>query len=63
MKVVPTEFYKNSLMYLVYTPLEGIPSSEQQSLAFDMGIAALVSNEIYNFGELVRHRPLIVQLN
>jgi 26S proteasome regulatory subunit N9 len=53
-KVAPTEFYRNSLMYLVYTPIETIPLSEQQSLAFDMGIAALISPDIYNFGELVK---------
>lgn len=41
-------------MYLVYTPLEQLSVAEQQSLAFDMGIAALVSNDLYNFGELVK---------
>ena len=40
-------------MYLVYTPLEKIAINEQQSLAFDLGISALVSKDIYNFGELV----------
>ncbi len=40
-------------MYLVYTPVEDIPQLEQQMLAFDMGIAALVSPDIHNFGELV----------
>jgi len=58
LKVVPTEFYKNSLMYLVYTPLETIVTSEQQALAFDMGIAALVAQEIHNFGELLAHPVL-----
>jgi len=57
-KVMPTEFYKNALMYLVYTPLENIPLSEQQSLAFDMGLAALVSTDIHNFGELLAHPVL-----
>jgi hypothetical protein len=53
LKVAPTEFYRNALMYLVYTPLELIPLDKQQTLAFDMGIAALVATDIHNFGELV----------
>eukprot|EP00027_Filamoeba_sp_ATCC50430_P007020 CAMPEP_0168558914 /NCGR_PEP_ID=MMETSP0413-20121227/10234_1 /TAXON_ID=136452 /ORGANISM="Filamoeba nolandi, Strain NC-AS-23-1" /LENGTH=387 /DNA_ID=CAMNT_0008590087 /DNA_START=79 /DNA_END=1239 /DNA_ORIENTATION=+ len=57
-KVTPTEFYKASLMYLVYTPLETISLADQQSIAFDMGIAALVSTDIYNFGELLAHPVL-----
>jgi len=60
-KVAPTEFYRHSLMYLVYTSLEEIPVAEQQSLAFDMGLAALVSTEIYNFGELLAH-PILSSL-
>jgi len=53
LKVAPTEFYRNSLMYLLYTPSETIALPERQALAFDMGIAALVSTNIYNFGELL----------
>jgi len=52
-KVVPTDFYKNALMYLVYTSLDNLPLVDQQTLAFDMGIAALVSTDIHNFGELL----------
>jgi len=37
----------------VYTPLEQIPVADQVSLAFDMGLAALVATDIHNFGELV----------
>eukprot|EP01117_Protostelium_nocturnum_P003082 TRINITY_DN14026_c0_g1_i1.p1 TRINITY_DN14026_c0_g1~~TRINITY_DN14026_c0_g1_i1.p1 ORF type:complete len:392 (+),score=89.03 TRINITY_DN14026_c0_g1_i1:256-1431(+) len=60
-KVAPTEFFKNSLMYLVYTPLEQIPLEQQSNLAFDMGIAALISSDIYNFGELLAH-PILQSL-
>jgi len=60
-KVSPTEFYRNSLLYLVYTPLEQIPVTEQASLAFDMGLAALVSTNIHNFGELLAH-PILNSL-
>jgi len=57
-QVSPTEFYKNSLLYLVYTPIESIPAAEQNALAFDMGLAALVSRDIFNFGELLAHPVL-----
>jgi len=49
------------LLYLVYTPLEQIPVTEQASLAFDMGLAALVSTNIHNFGELLAH-PILNSL-
>jgi len=61
-KVTPTEFYRNSLMFLLYTPVEKIPLTEQQALAFDMGIAALVSTDIYNFGELLA-QPVLNSLS
>jgi len=61
-KVIPTEFYRNSLMYLLYNPVEQIPASEQQAIAFDMGIAALVSTTIYNFGELLA-QPVLKSLD
>jgi len=61
-KVAPTEFYRNSLLYLVYTPLEQIPTAEQAGLAFDMGLAALVSTDIHNFGELLAH-PMLKSLD
>lgn len=60
-RVAPPEFYKNTFLFLVYTPLETIPIAEQQSLAFDLGIAALVAQEIYNFGELLAH-PILNSL-
>lgn len=61
-KVSPTAFYKNSLMFLLYTPDEKIPLPEQQALAFDLGIAALVSTDIHNFGELTA-QPILSSLN
>jgi 26S proteasome regulatory subunit N9 len=61
-KVAPTEFYRNSLLFLVYTPLEQVPLAEQASLAFDMGLAALVANDIHNFGELLAH-PVLKSLD
>jgi len=61
-KVVSTDFYRNSLMFLLYTPIEKIPLEEQQSIAFDMGIAALISKDIHNFGELLA-QPVLKSLD
>lgn len=47
------EFYRNALTYLTYANLETIPAAEQSTLAFDLGIAALIGESIYNFGELL----------
>jgi len=58
LKVSSTEFYKNTLMYLVYSPLDNITLYDQQCFAFDLGIAALLSEDIHNFGELLQHPVL-----
>jgi len=62
LKVQSTEFYRNSLLYLLYTPIESIPLPEQQAIAFDMGLAALISKDIHNFGELLA-QPILTSLN
>eukprot|EP01104_Vermistella_antarctica_P019048 TRINITY_DN7289_c0_g1_i1.p1 TRINITY_DN7289_c0_g1~~TRINITY_DN7289_c0_g1_i1.p1 ORF type:complete len:405 (+),score=114.15 TRINITY_DN7289_c0_g1_i1:33-1217(+) len=51
----PASFYTNALMYLVYEPLDAIPIEKQKIFAFDLCIAALVGENIYNFGELLSH--------
>ncbi|KAL9651186.1 hypothetical protein ABK040_008257 [Willaertia magna] len=58
----PNEFYKNQLLYLAYTKIEDVPLIEQQSIAFDLGIAALLGDAIYNFGEFLQH-PIVESLN
>jgi len=57
----PNEFYKNALLHLAYTPIENITHIEQQAMAYDLGIAALLGDNIYNFGELLGH-PVIDSL-
>jgi 26S proteasome regulatory subunit N9 len=49
----PAEFYDNGLLYLAYTPLETLSDFQKRSLAFDLSLAALVGEGIYNFGELL----------
>jgi len=46
-------YYKNALLYLACVPLENIPHEEQLERARDLGLAALLADSIYNFGELL----------
>lgn len=57
-KVVGTasEFFRNALQFLAYTPPATLPLSDQHRWAFDIGIAALVGTDIYNFGEVLSHK-------
>ena len=52
-KGLAADFFRNSLLYLTYTPLASIPEQAQISLANDVSLAALLGHDIYNFGELV----------
>ena len=58
----PQEYYTNSLLYLTYTPLSSLPISTQAALASDIGLAALLGKNIYNFGELLQH-PILKTLD
>lgn len=49
------QFFKSCLLYLTYTPLESIASSGQVSLASEASLAAIIGEDIYNFGELLQH--------
>lgn len=58
LKNMPQEFYRNGLQYLAYTKVESVDEQERALLAFDLGIAALMGEEIYNFGELLQNEVL-----
>eukprot|EP00761_Pharyngomonas_kirbyi_P008617 gb/GECH01008629.1/.p1 GENE.gb/GECH01008629.1/~~gb/GECH01008629.1/.p1 ORF type:complete len:378 (+),score=121.87 gb/GECH01008629.1/:1-1134(+) len=58
----PSEFFRNALLYLAYTPAEEMSIIEQKNVAFDLGIAALIAEDVYNFGELLRH-PAVESLS
>ncbi|CAL5441219.1 unnamed protein product [Camellia sinensis] len=49
------EFYKSALLYLAYTLVESLSESFKLDLAFDLSLAALLGENIYNFGELLAH--------
>lgn len=55
------DYYKNALLYLACVDQEDLDLRERQSRAFDLSIAALASDSIYNFGELLLH-PILDSL-
>ncbi|KAI0872822.1 hypothetical protein GGS24DRAFT_465946 [Hypoxylon argillaceum] len=48
-------YYRNALLYLACIDLSTLTPNERKARAYDLGIAALVSDSIYNFGELLLH--------
>eukprot|EP00994_Dinema_validum_P008963 NODE_852_length_1291_cov_11.477456_g626_i0.p1 GENE.NODE_852_length_1291_cov_11.477456_g626_i0~~NODE_852_length_1291_cov_11.477456_g626_i0.p1 ORF type:complete len:381 (+),score=97.57 NODE_852_length_1291_cov_11.477456_g626_i0:61-1203(+) len=56
------KFYQTALLYLVYSDIEKMPLNEQQDYAYDIGIAALLGEKVYNFGELLGN-PVVQSLN
>lgn len=55
------EYYKDALRFLGCTQLEQIPAGEQVERAFNLGLAAVLGEGIYNFGELLAH-PILEAL-
>lgn len=55
------QYYRNSLLYLACVDLEALSKEERVSRAHDLGIAALLGDTIYNFGELLLH-PILQDL-
>ncbi|KAL6008221.1 26S proteasome non-ATPase regulatory subunit 13 B [Asimina triloba] len=55
------EFYRSALLYLAYTTVESLSDTFKLDLAFDLSLAALLGDNIYNFGELLAH-PIIKSL-
>jgi len=52
------EFFKSSILYLAFTPLSAIPEKERPQLAFEIGVAALIAEEEFIFGELLQQELL-----
>lgn len=55
-------YYRTTLLYLACIDLDSLSLEQRQRLAYDLSIAALVSDSIYNFGELLLH-PILDSLN
>ncbi|KAB2576294.1 putative proteasome regulatory particle subunit protein [Lasiodiplodia theobromae] len=54
-------YYKNALLFLACVDISELPREETMQRAYDLSIAALVSDSIYNFGELLLH-PILDSL-
>jgi 26S proteasome regulatory subunit N9 len=52
------EFYRSSILYLKFTPIARIPQEERAPLAFEIGIAAMLAAEEFNFMELMQQELL-----
>ncbi|KAI1262008.1 hypothetical protein F5Y18DRAFT_182628 [Xylariaceae sp. FL1019] len=52
------DYYRNALLYLACIDLSSLSPEERKGRAYDLGISALVSDSIYNFGELLLHPVL-----
>lgn len=48
-------YYRNALLYLACIDLSSLSADERHKRAYYLSVAALVSNSIYNFGELLLH--------
>ena len=54
-------YYRNALLYLACIDLADLTREERESRAYALSVAALVSDSIYNFGELLLH-PILDSL-
>lgn len=56
-------YYRTCLLYLAHVRLDtdDIPTAEKQKLALNLGIAALLGDEIHNFGEFINN-PIVNSL-
>ena len=54
-------YYRNALLYLACIDLDSLSHESRAQLAYNLSISALVSDSIYNFGELLLH-PILSSL-
>jgi 26S proteasome regulatory subunit N9 len=48
-------YYRDALRYLGFVDTAAMPASEQSERAFHLGLAALLAENVYNFGEILSH--------
>ncbi|XP_062405678.1 26S proteasome non-ATPase regulatory subunit 13-like [Sardina pilchardus] len=51
-------YYRDALRYLGCVDIKDIPETEKQERAFTLGLAGLLGEGVYNFGELLMHPVL-----
>lgn len=50
-----SDYFRSALAFLSYTPFEALQREEQIQWALDVSLAALIGEDIYNFGEVLAH--------
>lgn len=55
-------YYLHALRYLGCTDVEQIPIEERREKCFTLALAALLGDNVYNFGELLSH-PIVTSLD
>lgn len=55
----PQDFFRSSILYLSYTPIAAIPVEQRPTIAFEVGVAALIAPEEYEFAELLQQELVI----
>ncbi|KAJ2752013.1 26S proteasome regulatory subunit [Coemansia aciculifera] len=60
-KAVFGQYYKNALLLLACIDIQELGAEDRVQRAYDLSIAALLSDTIYNFGDLLSH-PIIESL-
>lgn len=56
-----SQFYKSALTYLAYANVDTLPMEERTIVGVDLILAALLGDDTYAFGELLRN-PVVVEL-
>lgn len=62
-KGLASAYFKNALLYLSYGDFTHVSQAQKVALACDLSYAALVGEDIYNFGELVSFQIFIHYVN
>lgn len=57
-KETPPEYYRSTLQYLTYTPIDTLPSDQQVEIARDLCLSAIAAESLFTFGELLQHPVL-----
>jgi len=55
-------FYRAAIQYLAFVSSEELPADFRLELAVDIGLSALLGDDVYSFGELLLH-PLVSSLD
>merc|ERR1712183_985849 len=52
------KYYRDALRYLGCIDIDEMSNKEQMERAFNLGLAGLLGDKVYNFGELLQHKVL-----